>query len=320
MSDSSIRTNGNNSANSPLSADRPSTNDRTNERSDDSRRIGTDSTNRTSTPAVTDGIDTTPTNRSVDSSSSSVPTVQPPSPNTGTSIRTPGPVDRTDHDLVLAERDAMAAELAGLQDELAAENVANAEASKKPGFLRALMEIGEFILRLLPGIGQIVSAISAVVRLSRIVADWMDPNKEVDKADLVALAGDLAGTFIPVFGGLISATTNAGVNIWKNESNILGGINRASWLQRFSETPIIGNFIDRGDVESPAVYYTKGIIDGGKSLFTDAKDFVVNVGKGIGKGVKNGVNAIRENHGAAPAKNDTSSNTTLLRPSAVNIS
>ncbi len=317
MSDSSIRTNGNSSA---LSANRPSTNDRTSERSDDSRRISTGSSNRSTTPEVSDGIDNTPSNRSVNESSSSLPSVQPPSPNGGTSIRTPGPVDRTEHDMVLAERDAMAAELAGLQDDMAAENVANAEASKKPGFLRALLEIGEFILRLMPGIGQIVSGISAIVRFSRIAADWMDPNKEVDKADLVALAGDLAGTFLPVYGGLISATTNAGVNIWKNESNLLGGINRVSWLQRFHDTPIVGHLIDRGDVESPAVYYSKGIVDKGKSLFTDAKDFVVSMGKGVSKGFKDGVNAIRENHGAAPAKNEASENTPLLRPATVDIS
>ena len=316
MSDS-IRTNGSNSTNSSLTTNRTVENDRS---TSDSRPVSSDTENRTTTPNLSDGIDSTPTNRSSSGIDDTRPNVRPPSPNTGTSIRNAGTVDRSEHDRVLAEHDAMSAELNDMQNELAAENVANAEASKKPSFLRALLEIGEFVLRLLPGIGQIVSAISAVVRLSRIVADWMDPNKKVDKADLVGLAGDLAGTFIPIYGGLLSATTNAGVNIWKNESNLLGGINRVSWLQRFHDTPIIGTVIDRGDVESPAVYYGKKIIDGGKSLFNDAKDFVVNVGKGVGKGVKNGVNAIRENHGAAPANPESNTSAPLIRPATVDIS
>ena len=152
--------------------------------------------------------------------------------------------------------DSRAKELGNIKnDTIAAERAKEAQANdeaKTPGFFRALLEIFEFVGRFF---SPMINMMSAATRLFRILPEML--KGEVDKAELIRLAGDVAGIFFPPAGAIV----DAGMDYWFNESEILGGMNRK---------------FDDGEVENPFRHGIEKATEGLKDL--DLGDKLKNVG------------------------------------------
>jgi hypothetical protein len=128
-----------------------------------------------------------------------------------------------------------------------------AEEARKPGFWRGLMEIFEFFMRLM---NPFYNMLSACVRVAKIAFKLVTGKKVDWKDELSRLALDLVGC-IPGMGW-VGAIGNTAMNVWKNESQILGGANE---------------LFDDGIKKDS---YLRGMIDSGI-------DVVKDVGSGAGR-------------------------------------
>ena len=127
-------------------------------------------------------------------------------------------------------REHLDAAQAGL-DGLRQQAIAGDDAATRPSFWQKALEVFEFILRCLPGIGQIVSMASAAIRLCRIALALLsgEDKEHIDwTKELTRLSGDLLGIIMPLGG----AIANAGLNYWFDAQSdtrqgvqILGGLN-----------------------------------------------------------------------------------------------
>lgn len=146
-----------------------------------------------------------------------------------------------------------------------ADRVAVRDESQDPGFFRAVVEIAEITFRSLPIIGNMVNALSAVVRIAMELFDWLsgkyDGEHSFDFAKFGSrLAADLVGTAIPIAGAL----GHVGLNTWygatdPQDAELLAGLDeyigqgsQDSWIGHhlralYSET--LGYF---GDDETPS--------------------------------------------------------------------
>lgn len=163
---------------------------------------------------------------------------------------------------VLEQRVAVESDRADHAEEArAADARKQAEELQKPGFLRGLIEIFEFIGRF---VSPLFNAISFFVRLSRVAWNYIQ-GEDIDwKKEGLRLAGDFAGIFFPPAG----AIANAGFNVFSEEifgieggeSEILGGV----------------NYLVDGDVKvkNPARYYASAAVDATVEAFSDIKERV----------------------------------------------
>ena len=94
-----------------------------------------------------------------------------------------------------------------------------ANESRKSGFMRALKEVFEFMGRWTMPFFNLLSAVFRAVR----IGVQLLKGEEIDwQKEGLRMAGDLIGTFAPPIG----AMANAGLNLYYNESELLGGVNR----------------------------------------------------------------------------------------------
>jgi hypothetical protein len=101
----------------------------------------------------------------------------------------------------------------------------------KPSFWQHVLEVFEFIIRCLPGIGQIISVAAAAIRVCRLALALLsgEDREHIDwTKELTRLSGDLLGIIFPLGG----AIANAGLNYWFDAQSdtrqgvqILGGAN-----------------------------------------------------------------------------------------------
>lgn len=142
---------------------------------------------------------------------------------------------------------------AKLRDQIEAREKAEADEAKKPGFFRALLEIFEGVGRWFNPFFNIVSAVFRVAKIGYKVltgkkVDWTNEG--------IRLVGDVAGIFFPPVG----AAVNAGMNLWKNESEVLGGMNEVFDKEK-KENPFRRGFTGATDI-------IKGTYDKAKTTIT----------------------------------------------------
>ncbi len=109
-------------------------------------------------------------------------------------------------------------ELARTRETRVEQEKAQKDAAKKPGFMRTVLEVFEFFGRFFTPFFNLISAFFRVLKIGYklITGQKIDWKKEG-----LRLLGDIAGIFFPPAGAVI----NAGLNLWFNESQLLGGIN-----------------------------------------------------------------------------------------------
>ena len=137
--------------------------------------------------------------------------------------------------------------------------------------MRALMEIFEFVGRFMTPVFNLASL---AVRALRVGHDLLT-GKEVDwKKEGLRMATDLAGVFFPPAGAL----GNSALNVWFNESQILGGVNEL-W--------------DDAEKENPFRNAATNIWDGAKEAWDGAKTLFTGNTVAPGSDADNGVRPLQ---------------------------
>lgn len=133
--------------------------------------------------------------------------------------------------------------------------VAADDEARKPSLWRSVLEVFEFIGRMLPGIGSILNLISACIRVAGIATKLLSGehmSAEDWKREGLRLVGDVIGIFVPPMG----AIANTGFNIWWGEEDgaqLMGGINRN---RAVAKIPFAGKYLyDEAPVESAFSYW-----------------------------------------------------------------
>jgi hypothetical protein len=142
------------------------------------------------------------------------------------------------------------ARLAELENAAATKEAEEAEEAGKSDFMRGLGEIFEFIGRFFTPFWNMVSA---VTRLVKVCYNLLKGEKIDWTEEGLRMAGDIAGVFFPPAG----AIANAGLNIYYDDSEILGGINE---------------LYDDADKDNYFRRQGEGLVDGAKGLYDGAVD------------------------------------------------
>lgn len=150
--------------------------------------------------------------------------------------------------------------------------VAADDEARKPSLWRSVLEVFEFIGRMLPGIGSILNLISACIRVAGIAAKLLSGEQmsaEDWKREGLRLVGDIVGIFVPMVG----AAANTGFNIWWGEEDgaqLMGGINRN---RAVAKIPLVGKYLyDEAPVESAFSYWPSRAFDYTKRLVGSGDD------------------------------------------------
>ena len=126
--------------------------------------------------------------------------------------------------------DAAQARLDGLRQEA----VAGDDAATRPSFWQKALEVFEFILRALPGIGSVVNMALAAIRVCRLAFELLSgqDREHIDwSKELTRLSGDLLGIIFPLGG----AIANAGLNYWfVAQSDTRQGVQVAAGLNYYA--------------------------------------------------------------------------------------
>ena len=133
-----------------------------------------------------------------------------------------------------------------VQESALATEKANATEARTSGLLRGLSEVFEFMGRWM---SPFMNLLSAATRLGNLAMSLVR-GEEVDwSKEGLRLAGDLTGTLFPPMG----AMANSALNLYYNESEILGGANR---------------YVDEGRKDNYFRRQWDGIVDSVKSVPT----------------------------------------------------
>lgn len=138
-----------------------------------------------------------------------------------------------------------------------------ADDAKKPSFKRTVFEVVEFFARFFTPFFNLISAIFRVLK----IAYKLLTGQKVDwKREGLRLLGDIAGVFFPPAGAVI----NAGLNMWFNESQLLGGINEPF---DYYKDPKTGKKV-YVQVENGVRTTAGQVIGVGKDIFNGAKRLI----------------------------------------------
>lgn len=142
-------------------------------------------------------------------------------------------------------------------DELRARGATVDDPTTAPSFWQTALEIFDFVLRCIPGIGQIVNLFSAIVNIG-VLAYKLLSGQDSERIDwtkeLARIAGDLMGVAFPIAGAL----SNAILNYWFDTAS-----DRRQGARVFGFEPLLGP-----NMQSSTGYYSRKLFEGVRGMIS----------------------------------------------------